>query len=261
MSKDDLGDRMKAYERRETDHRLFQTLPIYARIDGKGFSKFTKGMDRPFDQRLTDAMIAVAKHLMRETGARFAYTQSDEISLVWKAEDHTSNVMFEGKVQKLTSVLASMAAAKMAQAIRGWAPFEDRLPAFDARVLQLPHDHEAANMILWRALDAQRNAVSMACRSVASHKEMQRKTRDQMLDLIAERGVDFDAYPASFRQGTYLRWGAMPRAGNPSVMSRAVMVVDDMPPLHRVANRTEFVMGGALPILKTRNVYLDGEAA
>ena len=42
MSTDALGDRMKAYERQETEQRFIPLLPIYARIDGRGFSKFTK---------------------------------------------------------------------------------------------------------------------------------------------------------------------------------------------------------------------------
>ena len=51
MSTDALGDRMKAYERQETELRFIPLLPIYARIDGRGFSKFTKGFARPYDER------------------------------------------------------------------------------------------------------------------------------------------------------------------------------------------------------------------
>lgn len=260
---DELGDRMKDHERRETGRRFFPTLPVYARIDGRGFSKFTKGMNRPFDQRMTDAMIEVTKYLVKETHATIGYVQSDEISLVWMAPDYESDIFFNGKIQKMTSVLASMAAAKMAQVIRGWAPFEDRLPNFDARVLQLPNTHEAANMFLWRALDAQKNAVSMACRAIASAKQMHGKGQRQMLEMITEAGVDFDAYPEAFRRGSFIRRRKVERAltaeelakipaklrGEDVIVTRSeIIVVEGVPAFQRVANRTDFIMGGADPI-------------
>lgn len=263
---DELGDRMKDYERRETGRRFFPTLPVYARIDGRGFSKFTKGMNRPFDQRMTDAMIEVTRHLVKETHATIGYVQSDEISLVWMAPDYQSDIFFNGKEQKMVSVLASMAAAKMGHVIRGWVPFEDRLPNFDARVLQLPNTHEAANMFLWRALDAQKNAVSMACRAIASANKMHGKGQRQMLEMVAEAGVDYDAYPDAFRKGTFVRRRKIERAltpeelakipaklrGDDVVVTRSeIIVVPDVPAFQRVANRTEFIMEGADPIERT----------
>ena len=52
---DDLGDRMKMYERVGT-HRLMQLLPAIARLDGKCFHGLTKNMGRPFDAKFTAAM-------------------------------------------------------------------------------------------------------------------------------------------------------------------------------------------------------------
>lgn len=265
MSKhpDDLGDRMKDHERRETGRKFFVTLPVYARIDGRGFSKFTRGMARPFDSRMTNAMIEVTRYLVKETHATIGYVQSDEISLVWMAPDHESDIFFNGKIQKMTSVLASMAAAKMAQVIRGWAPFEDRLPNFDARVLQLPNTHEAANMFLWRVLDAQKNAVSMACRAEYSAKQMHGKGQREMLEMLTAKGVDFDAYPEAFRRGTFVRRTKIERAltpeeldkmpphlrdGDPIVTRSEIAVVKDVPAFQRVSNRVEFIFDAADPI-------------
>lgn len=260
---DELGDRMKDHERRETGRKFFVTLPVYARIDGRGFSKFTKGMTRPFDQRMTDAMIEVTRYLVKETHATIGYVQSDEISLVWMAADHESDIFFNGKTQKMTSVLASMAAAKMAQVIRGWAPYEDRLPNFDARVLQLPNTTEAANMFLWRALDAQKNAVSMACRAEYSSKQMHGKGQREMLEMVEAKGVNYSAYPDAFRKGTFVRRVRVEREltadelakipahlqnGDVIVTRSEVSVVKNVPPFQRVANRTEFIFSGADPV-------------
>ena len=42
-----LEDRMRSYE---MDNRLPPNMPVIIRIDGRAFSKFTRGMDKPFDQ-------------------------------------------------------------------------------------------------------------------------------------------------------------------------------------------------------------------
>ena len=44
---DDFGDRMKMYEGREAQRRSMPRLPVMVRVDGKGFSKWTKGLKYP----------------------------------------------------------------------------------------------------------------------------------------------------------------------------------------------------------------------
>ena len=77
-----LDERMKMYEDIESKRILIPKLPICVRVDGKGFSKYTKDMIRPFDQKFTDSMIETMKFLVEETDAIIGYTQSDEISLI-----------------------------------------------------------------------------------------------------------------------------------------------------------------------------------
>lgn len=64
-----LGDRMKEYESYETNRKFMPGLPIYARIDGRGFSRFTRGMERPYDIRMSNAMIETTKVLVEHTHA------------------------------------------------------------------------------------------------------------------------------------------------------------------------------------------------
>lgn len=73
---------MKTLERQ---YRTFLPSKSYAviRVDGKGFSKYTKGLQRPFDPKFTADMQATALFLCENIeGAHFAYTQSDEISVI-----------------------------------------------------------------------------------------------------------------------------------------------------------------------------------
>ena len=80
--RDALGDAMKEFERAAAPAALDFARPVYARVDGRGFSRFTRDMARPFDLRMTRAMQQTAEHLLEATGARAAYVQSDEISLI-----------------------------------------------------------------------------------------------------------------------------------------------------------------------------------
>jgi len=256
---DDFGDRMKSYEAVGTARKLDAMLPIYARIDGRSFSSFTRGMARPFDMRMTAAMIETTKHLVHETHARIGYTQSDEISLVWLADKPESDVFFSGKVQKMASVLASMAAAKFATVIP--EEFADRLPHFDARVFQLPSREEAANAFLWRAMDARKNAISMMAQSRFSHKALFRKGQKDMLAMLADIGVDFEQEPVCFKRGTFIRrtvveriltdeeMERIPEAHRPSgPVMRSDMRVLDMPPFNTVSNRAAVIFDEALAV-------------
>lgn len=257
---DDFGNRMKAYEAVETARKLDVHMPIYARIDGRAFSSFTRGMDRPFDARMTDAMIETTKYLVHASHARLGYTQSDEISLVWLADEPQSDVFFSGKVQKICSVLASMAAAKFAVLIP--AEFTDRLPHFDCRVFQLPSKDEAANVFLWRAMDARKNAVSMVAQSLFSPKQLHGKDQKVMLAMIADRGVDFGNIPVCYRRGSFVRrevvrrdltseeLARIPEAHRPAApVMRSDYPVIEMPPFNEVANRVAVIFDGEQPEL------------
>jgi tRNA(His) guanylyltransferase len=249
---DEFGDRMKGYEVVETSRRLDVHKPIYARIDGRSFSKFTKGMERPFDMRMTRAMIETTKHLVGETHARIGYTQSDEISLVYQAEGEDSDVFFAGKVLKMVSVLASMAAAKFASVCpEGYA---HKLPHFDCRVFQLPDRMEASNAVLWRCMDARKNAISMVAQAHFSPKQLHGKRQKDMLEMLSGIGVDFDSYPAAFKRGTFVRretalrmmtddeMDRIPEAYRPTEpVLRSSVVELEMPPFNEVEDRVSAI--------------------
>jgi len=255
---DEFGNRMKSYEAVETARKFDPMLPIYARIDGRSFSKFTRGMDRPFDANMTAAMIETTKHLVAATNAKIGYTQSDEISLIWVADTPESDVLFSGKVQKMVSVLASMTAAKFATVCP--SGYEDRLPHFDCRVISLPSKIEAANALLWRAMDARKNAISMVAQSHFSPKDLHGKDQRAMLSMLSEIGVDFEDFPVSFRRGSFIRrvlverlltedeLSRIPEKSRPTgPVIRSEVRVIDMPPFNRVNNRVEVIFDGADP--------------
>lgn len=203
-----LGDRMKQWEAVETSRKAMRGLPLLARLDGRSFHTYTRGLDRPYDVRLSDCMILTMQYLVKETHALTGYVQSDEISLLWDVDVNSeSQFMFDGKFQKLVSVLAGMASAKFARCASRFLPEKDELlPMFDCRVWQVPTKAEAANTFLWRELDATKNAISMAAFSMFSPNELHGKNGAEKQEMMFSKfGVNFNDYPAFFKRGVYAK--------------------------------------------------------
>jgi tRNA(His) 5'-end guanylyltransferase len=266
---DDLGDRIKSYEAHETSRKLIPGIPVYARMDGRSFSKFTRDMERPFDARMTAAMVDTLKHVVDKSGATVGYTQSDELSLAWCNLNPEVEPWFGGKVHKLTSVLASMATSAFMVSILNHFDNCDELlsqmPHFDCRVFQVPNLDELANCMMWRSLDCTKNSISQAASHYYSHAELQGKSGAQKQEMLFEKDVNFNNYPASFKRGTFVRketvtrtfdpqeWASIPLNHRPDLASlvlRSELVTFDLPPLTRVKNKVACLFNRAEPELK-----------
>lgn len=268
--KDEFGDRMKYYESMEAGRRFLPMLPVIARLDGKNFSRWTKGLKRPYDERMNELMKKVTVDLVTNTNANIGYTQSDEITLGFYSNSFKSQIFFDGRIMKLTSVLASMATAYF----NDWAPKliperEGYLAYFDCRVWQLPNLVEGTNAILWRELDATKNSVSMAARHYYSHQQLHGLGRADMMDLLHAKGVNWNDYPVFFKRGVYVQRHKEIRKftadeiedlpeqhearTNPNleVERTDTLIMDDMPPLAKVINRTEVLFFGDDPIVES----------
>lgn len=276
MDKDELGDRMKEYEGVEAQARFMPLLPIIARLDGRSFSKFTKGMERPFDANFSHCMIQTTKYLVEHTGASIGYTQSDEISLAWHQTDRQSEIWFAGRKQKMISQLAAQATLKFNQLVQAFLPdFASRNPTFDARVWQVPNRTEGANAILWREWDATKNAISMAASTYFSPKRLHGLNGKERVALLSsEQDIDFGDYPNFFKRGTFVQRKTVARPftateidklpakhaarTNPNlIVERQEVQILTMPSFKTVKNREEVVFDGAAPVLfdQPKRVY------
>jgi tRNA(His) 5'-end guanylyltransferase len=255
---------MKGYEAAEAMRRL---LPVCVRLDGKAFHTFTRGLPRPYDERLSRLMVETTRHLVAETNARIGYTQSDEISLVLYSSDPKSQIFLDGRVQKLTSILASMATAAFHRHLPDFVPEKaGALPLFDCRVWNVPTLDEAVNTLIWRELDATKNSISMAAHAHFPHGRVHGLDGAQMQELLfREKGINWNDFPAFFKRGTYVQRRRVLRPfsaaeieqlppkhaarTNPDlVVERAEVRAIELPPLARVVNRVAVVFEGADPV-------------
>ena len=267
MSKDELGERMKGYERAEAGRSFMPRLPIVIRLDGRSFHTFTRGLDRPWDQGLSDLMLATTSALVEETGALVGYTQSDEISLVLWTNDTSAQLWFDGRVGKIISCAASFATAFFVRHLAKHVPSRaDAVPTFDARAWNVPSLEEAANVLLWRELDAVKNSITMAASVHYGEHQLEGKTSKERQELLFARGINWNDYPARFKRGSYVqrrpvltryateeltRLPPLHRAHfDPAlVIERLRVQTVELPPLPRVANRVGVLFRGEAPVL------------
>lgn len=261
-----IGNRMKVLEGIEVGRKFMPMLPVCIRIDGKTFHNWTKGLGRPFDENLHMCFVSTMAKLVEDTGALVGYTQSDEISLVLYSDKIDSQIYFDGKIQKIVSVIASSATIYFNEAARGHMPehVESKDPAFfDCRAWQVPSLAEAANTLVWRELDASRNSVQMAARSVFSHKECHKKNTSQLHEMLHEKGINWNDYPDWAKRGTYARkvtkvrgltdeeLARIPEGNRPEpghTFERSVVETVHLPQISKVPNKVDVLFKGAEPI-------------
>lgn len=197
----EISDRMKLYEGQETDRKLIPLLPVMVRLDGKAFHTWTDDLEKPFSGALHHWMQTITRILMHETCAKIGYTQSDEITLLLYSQDIRKQIYFDGKIHKLTSVIPSLCTAHFNRLVQHSFVTERPLAIFDCRVWNVPNLTEAANCILWRMQDAERNGVQMLGRAHFSHKQLLNKKSGEIIDMLRSKGVEYHDLLPSFKYG------------------------------------------------------------
>jgi len=203
--KDDLGRRMK----QDYEDALRFVLPrrsyVVIRIDGRGFHTFTKDLERPYSRQLAGALDQAALALCQEMiGCRFAYGQSDEYSfLLTDFEKETAPLWFDGSVQKIVSVSASLFTGYFNRAFGG-----DKIAAFDSRVMVISQRAEVEKYFLWRQLDASANSLNMLASAHFPHADLEGKSNADKHEMLFEKGVNWAKQASDFKRGRVVRRSA-----------------------------------------------------
>lgn len=216
--------------------------PLIVRLDGRSFHHLSKDQQfvRPFDDRFADAMAQVTADLFRDAGFApvLGYTFSDEISLLFFV------LPFDGRIEKIDSVLASFAASSLTIRLGLSEP-----AAFDARVIPISRDH-ILPYLAWRQDEAWRNHINGWSQSLllkegfSAHEAAMRLNEvdsSGLHEFCFSRGVNLARTPAWQRRGILVYRSAMEKEGyNPVTgertrTTRQVVTVDrDLPLFHRL---------------------------
>ncbi|MEO3823270.1 tRNA(His) guanylyltransferase Thg1 family protein [Actinomadura sp. B10D3] len=241
----ELEERMRA---REYFHSLTLLPGTWAivRVDGRSFSRFTEArFDKPFDPRFSALMEETATALLTELGGRYAYTESDEISVVLDPAFD----LFGREVEKLVSLSAGIATAAFTHAAGEPA-------VFDGRVWMGTGLDDVVDYLTWRQDDAARCALNGWCYWTLRHeglsprqatRELDRTSVSAKNELLFARDINFNEVPAWQRRGVGLWWETYEKKGHDPIRNvdvtatrRRVHVERDLPmkDAHRDLART-----------------------
>lgn len=211
MDKTSLGNRMKGYES-VPSVKLMRRTPVIMRLDGKAFHTYTRQSlfteTGPFSMVLRnifrEATMQTLKHIQ---GARLAYMQSDEVSILltdWKQLN--TDAWFKYGAQKMVSVASSIFTFFFNREAE-YAGLDSFIhPAFfDARVFNVPFE-EVTNYFVWRQQDATRNSIQMLARAYFSHKQLDRMNTSKIQDMLMDdHKVNWNDTKTCFKRGSCIR--------------------------------------------------------
>ncbi len=153
--------------------------------------------------RFADAMVSVCRSLLTESGLSpiFAYTFSDEISI------YLTELPFEGRVEKLVSVIASFASSALTIAMDLKTPV-----AFDARIVPVDPGH-VITYLIWRQKEAWRNHMNgysqillqrEGLSPVITQRNLNGLGAGKLHEICFQHGVNLAQTPAWERRGIML---------------------------------------------------------
>ncbi|MEM9193955.1 MAG: tRNA(His) guanylyltransferase Thg1 family protein [Myxococcota bacterium] len=237
MTFDELESRLRAFET-ALDHAVLPGIFMVARVDGRSFTRLVRKLEdfeAPYDERFRDCMVATLRRLMNcGFGVVYGYTQSDEISLLFRRDERA----FGRRLRKYNSILAGEASAAFTHALGAPA-------SFDCRISQLPSSRDVVDYFCWRQQDAHRNALSGHCYWLLRGQGSSDREATNRLDglsvarrnqLLFEHGINFNELPTWQKRGIGVFWesyekpGENPQTGQAVVAHRRRLAVDaDLP--------------------------------
>ena len=197
------------------------------RCDGKKFSNYTKGFKYPFDNIFRTTMKRTMLALCEEVqGSFFGYTQSDEITVMFKKQSPESQIYYNGRVNKIIGVVSSIVTTAFnnilmeeyektcneykEQIMKSNLSLESKISLvneflskmevyknkvgkanFDCKVFSMPREKAIDNFILRRD-NSRVNAISMIARAHFSHSELQDIKTEELISKLAAINVDIN---------------------------------------------------------------------
>jgi tRNA(His) guanylyltransferase len=205
-----LKDRVDQHIRACTQY-MTAKLPVIITINGRGFTKLTTLLDKPYSATFAKALCATLSHLVKEIdGAVFGYSFDDELVIVSRNDQAPeTQPWYNNDTQKLASVASSIATLHFNDIVRA-DDISIIEPTFYSKVFAVPNIVEAANVLICKQQKAMQSSVYYACvagllksYSIDKINKMLEdvSTEDRIELLSSECGIDYNDYPSIFRRG------------------------------------------------------------
>ena len=216
-----LKERMK-YLQWLRDYKLDKDSYILCHIDGRAFSKMIKKRFKlPFDDEFMQMMDETAAYVCENVqGAKLAYVQSDEISIVITSFKYDDGELIQGspffdyRLCKLQSIIASLATAKFNQLFTLWMINEDTDKSISQQINEIPliqfdckcwdvntYDDMFA-LFKFRQNDCIRNSKQQFAQAYCSHKDLLNKNSDEQVEYCnLKTGNDWNTLNGKYKYG------------------------------------------------------------
>lgn len=216
-----LKERMKSIQAIR-DYKLNKDSYILCHIDGRAFSKMIKKRFKlPFDDDFMQMMDETAAYVCSNVqGAKLAYVQSDEISIVITSfkydidELFNSSPFFDYRLCKLQSIIASLATAKFNQLYTLRTINEDSNKSIRQQINEIPliqfdckcwDVNTYEDMFAWfkfRQNDCIRNSKNQFAQAYCSHKDLLNKNSDEQIAYCKlTTGNDWNSLNGKYKYG------------------------------------------------------------
>ena len=222
------------YYRGLSDYKLFPNSYVLVMLDGRSFSHLIKNkFQKPFDDNFIRMMNETAEYVCKNVqGCKFAFVQSDEISLVLTDFDTpTTDAFFSYRLCKMQSIIASLATAKFNQLMLSYniernaydnclfdsddtiysandavkAIDNAQLYQFDCKCWNVPTYNDVFAWLLYRQNDCIKNSKQQTAQTCLPHKELLGKNTDEQIALLKEtQGVDWHEFPNDKKYGRFI---------------------------------------------------------
>jgi len=207
-----LKDRITEYEQ-AYEFKFTKKLPILIKLNGRGFSKTTSLLTKPFSEEYLNTMSTVIMKLAHDLeGVCFIYSFNDQIFIIIRNDQNVeTEAWYDNKIQKIVSASAAIATINFNKAA---LMFDLELVGdaiFTAEAFALPNINETINALVCYQQKAYQDSVHLACFheliknfSLEKAKDMlisQSSTEDK-IDLLNEKcNIDYFEYDSAYRRG------------------------------------------------------------
>jgi len=219
-----LSERQKKLEK--LSDRVIPNSDSFAiRMDGAGFSKFTRGLKKPFDEILSKVFELTCIDLMKKFNPSVIYTQSDEITMIFPSRLDENAIFaheYSGRHSKILSKSSSYCTKKFNKHFFKLAKdfidsnedskytkvLEARMfeADFDSRLMITKDRNELVNSVISRYRDAIKNSKSMYSIAYLSHKELLNLNGDEKVKkTLKETGNDWNKIDERYKSGIFFK--------------------------------------------------------
>ena len=214
-----IEERTKSFEE-PYKIKLSHGTPKIIRLDMRSANYFTKNLIKPFDEFFSHCMVETTKHLCDQIpGAKFGYTQSDEITIVIKDTDENGNHIdfYDNTLIKISTLAASLCTNIFNKEwVRGIGIMDDKglsrkemepyiertfSANFDCKYFDVPSEDELLNNLYLRQKHCLTDSIDAVSRLHFTLNELKNIDSEGKIKMLSEKGINFYDVSSKYKNG------------------------------------------------------------